>query len=189
MKAIAFAALSLVVTVALIGCDNDESPKAKLPPISQAAINLPEGFIAREALPGAQGVTAVKSSAKDGDTVVVAGKVAGSEEPLAKNRAMMTILDPSIPTCDAMPGDACKTPWDACCEPHEKVAANSATVQLVGADGKPRGGSLEGIANLKPLSRVTVSGIARRPAGGDSLVIEAKSIHVDPPTPTTKPAK
>ena len=178
MKAIAFAVLSLVVTVALIGCDSDESPSVKPPPISQAAINLPEGFVAREALAGAQGVTAVKSGAKDGDTVVVAGKVGGSEEPLAKNRAMMTILDPSVTTCDTMPGDTCKTPWDACCETSDKIAANSATVQVVDASGKPLATTLENVAGLKPLSQVTVSGVARRAPGSDVLIVEAKQIHV-----------
>ena len=97
----------------------------------------------------------MQKTAKDGDAVVIRGKVGGGEEPMAKNRAMMTILDPSVQTCDTMPGDTCKTPWDACCESTEKIAANSATVQVVDANGKPLAATLENVAGLKPLSKVT----------------------------------
>jgi hypothetical protein len=79
-----------------------------------------------------------------------------------------------------MPGDACKTPWDACCEPSEKIAANSATVQVVDDKGKLLAATLENVAGLKPLSKVTVAGVARRPAGSDVLIVEANKIHVTP---------
>ena len=174
----------LVVAAVIAGCNNDEESAA--PAAATAAATaassaaLPANLVVTEAPANAQDLAAVRNDAKDGDAVVIRGKIGGREEPIAKNRAIMTVLDPSITTCDTMPGDACKTPWDACCEPSEKIAANSATVQVVDAQGKPLAARLESVAGLKPLSTVTVSGIARRPAGSDVLIIEANKIHVTP---------
>ena len=181
-----FAAITLVSVVAavlvVVGCRREEeievAPATTSP--SAAAASLPAGLVVTEAPANAQDLTAVKKDAKDGDAVVIRGKIGGREEPIAKNRAIMTVLDPSIPTCDTLPGDTCKTPWDACCEPSEKIAANSATVQVVDASGKPLAANLESIAGLKPLSKVTIAGVAKRAAGSDALIIEAKQIHVTP---------
>ena len=179
-KTFAFATVSLALILAVVGCGDDEQ-QAAAPGASAAPVTaLPAGLIVTEVPAAAQDVTAVKRDAKDGDAVVIRGKVGGAEEPMAKNRAIMTVLDPSVPTCDTMPGETCKTPWDACCEPSDKIAANSATVQVVDASGKPLAATLENVAGLKPLSKVTVSGVARRPAGSDVLIVEANKIHVTP---------
>jgi hypothetical protein len=182
MKAIAITAVSLAAILIIAGCGNDDQAAAPAAANASAApaAALPANLVVTEAPAGAQDVTAVKKTAKDGDAVVIRGKIGGGPEPMAKNRALMTILDPSIATCDTMPGDACTTPWDACCEASDKIAANSATVQVVDAKGKPLAATLENLAGLKPLSKVTVAGVARRPAGSDSMIVEAKAIHVTP---------
>jgi hypothetical protein len=173
----------VVVTVAAMlvvvaGCNNEE--QASAPATAAPTATLPAGLVVAEAPADAQDVTAAKTAAKDGDSVVIRGKIGGREEPIAKNRAIMTVVDASLATCDTMPADSCKTPWDACCEPAEKIAANSATVQVVDANGRPLAASLESIAGLKPLSKVTVSGVARRPAGSETLIVEARQIHIVP---------
>jgi hypothetical protein len=178
-----FAVLGFAVISAVAGCDAQEetlAPASGTVSSAAAPAALPASLVVTEAPANAQDIVAVKKNAKDGDAVVIRGKIGGREEPIAKNRAIMTVLDPSVTTCDAMPGDACKTPWDACCEPSEKIAANSATVQVVDANGKPLAATLESIAGLKPLSQVTISGVARRPAGSDVLIVEANKIHVTP---------
>jgi hypothetical protein len=180
---IAIVAFSLAAVAVVAGCDAREdqsTTSASSTTSATAGAALPAGLVVTEAPAGAQEIAAVKKDAKDGDAIVIRGKVGGREEPIAKNRAIITLLDPAVTTCDTMPGDACKTPWDACCEPSEKIAANSATVQVVDAGGRPLAASLEGVAGLKPLSNVTVSGIARRAAGSDVLIVEAKQIHVTP---------
>jgi hypothetical protein len=122
----------------------------------------------------------VKKSAKDGQTVTIRGRVAGQVEPLAKNRALMTLLDSSVKTCDTIPGDTCKTPWDACCEPADALAAHSATVQVVGTDGRPIKATLAGVGGIQPLKQVVVSGKAKRAEGADALIVEATQIYVTP---------
>src|SRR5688500_4925441 len=175
--------ISAAAILVVVGCRREEeidATPATTSPSAAGVAPLPAGLLVTEAPANAQDVTAVRKDAKDGDAVVIRGKIGGREEPIAKNRAIMTILDPSVTTCDTMPGDACKTPWDACCEPSEKIAANSATVQVVDAQGKPLAANLESITGLKPLSKVTVAGVARRPAGSDVLIVEANKIHVTP---------
>ncbi len=182
-KLAAITLISATAMFAVVGCRREEeieAAPAATSPSAAAASSLPAGLVATEAPAGAKDVTAVKKDAKDGDAVVIRGTIGGREEPIAKGRAIMTVLDPSVTTCDTMPGDACKTPWDACCEPSEKIAANSATVQVVDATGKPLAANLESIAGLKPLSKVTVSGTAKRAPGSDVLIVEAKQIHVTP---------
>jgi hypothetical protein len=178
------AMLSVVAAaVVIVGCDNEHksaSPSASTTAPAAAAASLPAGMIVAEAPAGAQDLDAAKKSAKDGDAVVVNAWVGGADQPMAKNRAIMTVADKSLPSCDKTPMDTCKTPWDSCCEATEIRTAKTATVQVVDASGKPLAGTLENVAGLKPLSKVTVTGIARRPAGSDSLIIEAKSIHVTP---------
>jgi hypothetical protein len=183
-----FALISLAAATLLIvaGCkddhdhDHDHGAAPAATASSGPSASLPPGLVVTDAPGGAQDVTAARKTVKDGDAVVIRGKIGGSTEPMARNRAIMTVLDPSVTTCDTMPGETCKTPWDACCEPTEKIAANSATVQVVDAAGKPLAGTLENVAGLKPLSKVTVAGTARRPAGSDTLIIEANKIHVTP---------
>jgi hypothetical protein len=76
--------------------------------------------------------------------------------------------------------DTCKTPWDSCCEPAEVRTAKSATVQVVGADGKPLKAGLKGVGGLAPLKHVVVAGIARHAPGSDVLLVEANQIYVAP---------
>jgi hypothetical protein len=179
---IAFALLSVAVGLVIVGCDNQKKATSSASPASapSAKASLPDGTIVAEAPASAQDLDAVKKNAKDGDAVVVNAWVGGADQPLAKNRAIMTVADKSLPSCDKSAMKECKTPWDSCCETTEIRTAKTATVQVVDASGKPLPGTLESVAGLKPLSQVTVAGIARRPAGSDSLIIEAKSIHVTP---------
>src|SRR4051794_39087610 len=58
---------------------------------------------------GAKGVIEVRKSAKDGDEVVVVGRVGGSVRPFTEGRSSFLIMDPSLP-----PTETCSTPWDYC---------------------------------------------------------------------------
>jgi hypothetical protein len=121
----------------------------------------------------------VKAGVKDGDEVVVRGMVGGREDPVAAGEATVTLLDAATVTCDkmGMDKDACKTPWDACCD--KDLPAKIATVQVLGADGKPLKASLAS-AGVQPMKQLVVAGKARVPADGKGLVIEASKIHVVP---------
>jgi hypothetical protein len=177
MKRLAIISVPGILAIALfaaVGCDRDATV-SKTQEAAGTPAALPPGMIVSTAPADAKGVVELKGSAKDGDEVVVRGIVGGTEDPVAANQAMVTLVDAGVTTCDKMEGDSCKTPWDACCE--KDLPAKIATVQVVGADGKPLKGSLAA-AGVKPLKQLVVAGKARVPADGKALVIEATKIHV-----------
>ena len=150
-------------------------------PAASPADTLPANLIASAQPTGeAQDVVTARKTAKDGEPITLRGTVAGSADPLADNRAMLTLLDSSIKTCNELPDDSCKTPWDACCEPANVLAASTASVQVTGADGKPLKTTLEGVGGIKPLSKLVVAGTARKPADGETLQVDATQIFVVP---------
>jgi hypothetical protein len=177
MKRVAIVSAVGLLAIALfaaVGCDRDAAV-SETQEAAAARAALPAGMIVSTAPENAKGVVELKGSAKDGDEVVMRGIVGGSEDPVAANQAIVTLVDTGVTTCDKMEGDTCKTPWDACCE--KDLPAKTATVQVVGPDGKPLKGSLAA-AGVKPLKQLVVAGKARVPADGKALVIEATKIHV-----------
>ena len=122
MKSLLMLSMSLLM-LTVVGCEAKTSePATKAEP-------LPANLFVTVAPDGAVDVVAAKSSAADGQPIVIKGVVAGQKEPLAANRAIMTIADLALPTCDKSPMDKCATPWDACCEPTSEIAAKTISVQ------------------------------------------------------------
>src|SRR5690348_5140480 len=101
------------IAVGVIGCGNSTKETAATKnETAQAADVLPASLIATTQPSGTpQDVVAAKKSAKDGQPVVVRGRIGAQKEPLAAGRAIMTIADVSMPTCDKTPMDKCPTPW------------------------------------------------------------------------------
>ena len=166
-----------VVAVSLlliIGCDN----RSAVTDSNKANDALPAGLILNQAPPAAIDVTTAKQSAKDGDTVVIKGRIGGRVEPIAPNRAILNITDLSLLTCDKSPMPNCATPWDNCCDPPDKIAAASATVQVVDASGQPLKATLKGVGGIEPMMQITARGTVRRIPGSDVIVIDATGIHV-----------
>src|SRR5688572_703401 len=173
-------ALAVASVGVVVGCDSDEAPTTPTPaqPTAESAAALPSNLFLTKAPDGAIELAAAKKSAKPGDEVIVRGRVAGQMEPLAPNRAILTLLDGSVKTCEQVPGDGCKTPWDACCEPRESLQANTATIQIVDADGKPLKTTLRGAHGIEPLKEVTVVGKVKDSGGANTLVIDATGLYV-----------
>jgi hypothetical protein len=175
--------VAAALTVGLVlaaGCDKPQAAAPGGPAAAASAAGqavTPAGFVLDKAPDGVKDVAAVKAAGvKDGDTVIVRGVVGGSEKPFVGTRAVVQIIDPGVQTCDKMPGENCKTPWDACCN-QDDAKAKGATVQVVDAAGNPLKGTLEGVGGLKPLAEVVVRGKARM-EGGKVLVVDADAIYV-----------
>ncbi len=152
----------------LAACSNEQPPAA-------AAPESPAWLLA-SAPADARTVAEVKPDASEGDTVTVRGRIGGRAQPITPGAPVFIIMDPAIPSCDQIPDDPCPTPWDYCCEPRESLAANSATVQLVDAQGNPIQTDLAA-AGLQPLDEVVVTGtVAPRP-NPQVLTIRATAIH------------
>jgi hypothetical protein len=182
MKTLMILSAVLFAAAVVVGCDVKTTTVSKTETSETVATDaIPTSLIATtQPTAAAQDVAAAKKSLKDGDAVVVRGRVGGQKDPLADNRAIMTIADLSLPTCDKTPMDTCETPWDSCCQPAEELKAKSASVQVVGADGKPLKAGLKGAGGLAPGKEVVVAGTAKIPPGSDALVIVANQIYVKP---------
>ena len=124
----------------------------------------------------AQGVKAVKDSAEEGDTVAVRGIIGGRTDALSKDSAFFVMVDPGLHNECVGEDDHCATPWDYCCAVPEDIQTNSATVQLVDAEGNPLEFDLSG-QGISPLDEVVVVGtVAARPTP-QVLTIRATGLH------------
>jgi hypothetical protein len=172
MNRIAILALAGLAPFALTACDKP-APSANAVP---NAHREPVAWLLTDAPADAVTVADIKPTTTEGDTVVLRGRIGGRKEPINPGAGVFVVVDPSVPSCDQIPGDNCPTPWDYCCEPRESLVANSATVQLVDADGNSIQADLTA-AGLKPLDEVVIVGtIAARPSE-QVLIIRATAIH------------
>jgi len=167
-----------IVTLLLAGCDRrTETEGSKGSAAGGDA--LPAGLALTEPPAGVKDVAAVRAEAKAGDEVVLRGRVGGSLSPFVEGRASFQLVDASLKACgEGTPMDNCKTPWDYCCDDPKDLAAHSASVQVVGPDGRPLRAGLQGFAGLKPLSTVTVKGVVAKPSSSGALVVNATGIYV-----------
>jgi hypothetical protein len=172
-----------MVIVGVVACDqsDERASSAQTTDVPAASAALPADLVL-PAPPAAapSDVATVRDSVKAGDTVVVRGVVGGRVEPISPNRAIFTLLDSSIETCDKMKDYACDTPWDACCEPADVIAANSLTVQVVDAEGNPLKAGLSGVGNLAPLKQVTVVGTFKPSPDGAAATVNATGLIAAP---------
>ena len=166
----------------IVGCDEQTPTPAQTETKPQApTVSLPDDLLAKAPLSGALGVVAARKNVKPGSDIVVTGYIGGREEPLVEGRAIFTLADADAVTrCDAIPGDGCETPWDACCVSPEIIKASSASVQVVDADGMVLKHTLAGLGGIKPGSTVTVQGKIAASSTAAALIVNAEKIHVTP---------
>jgi hypothetical protein len=120
-------------------------------------------------------------NAKAGDAIVIRGRIGGSaEESFLPDRAIFTIVDEVLPTCDKREGDACPKPWDYCCEPKDKLAAHMATITVHDpATGKTLKSPLKGQAKLNVLNTVVIQGKVDERPSPNALTVIATGIFVE----------
>ena len=121
-------------------------------------------------------VSQARESAKPGGAIVVSGRIGASHKPFGGGFATLVLGDESLQYCNEIPGDACETPWDACCEDRPKIIANRASVQLL-ADGFPIAESLRGAGGLTELDQIVVVGFVDLSSTSDNLIINASGIY------------
>jgi hypothetical protein len=123
---------------------------------------------------GAKGVKDVREGAKDGDEVVVIGRVGGAKNPIVKDHASFTIVDPSLTPCSEKEGDNCPTPWDYCCNTREDLARATLMVKFVDERGKTLAKDAQSLLGIQPLQTVVVQGHAQRDGDGNLTVVADK---------------
>lgn len=120
----------------------------------------------------------IRTTAKPGDEITISGRIMGSEKPFVEGRAAFILGDPEVLTpCNENPDDKCSTPWDACCDSPEDKKRGTATIQIVGADGRVLKESVEGVGGLENLATVTVTGKVAEGSSADVLIVSAEAIR------------
>ena len=100
-------------------------------------------------------------------------------EPLSEDFAGFVLADEVIEFCDEMAEKGhCPTPWDACCEDPDKIAASRAFVQFVDEDGMPLPVSLREAIGLKENDSVIVRGTLSPDSTQDNRIIIAEGIAI-----------
>lgn len=163
----------------LASCKEKEAAKAGSTPAAAATAPSAELSKVLASAPSgeAKAIHLVRASAKPGDEITISGKIMGSDSPFVSGRAAFVLGDPELLTpCNEMPGDECETPWDVCCEPSDEKKAGTATIQIVGADGRVLKENLEGAGRLAKLAKVTVTGKVAEGSTADALVVNATAI-------------
>jgi hypothetical protein len=162
----------LSLTTALAGCGGNSTP-AESASAETSSITTP--WLLADPPAGAVPVVQARATAREGDQVVVRGRIGGRSDPMSHDVAVFIMMDPVLPSCRDR-GDACQKPWDYCCETPETITANSATVQLVDDANAPIAIDLTG-HGFEPLDEIVVVGtVAPRPTEA-VLIIHARKIH------------
>lgn len=166
-------------TALLVSCKEKEAAKAESSPAASAALPSAELSKVLAASPSgkAGAIHLVRAGAKPGDQITISDKIMGAESPFVSGRAAFILGDPGLLTpCNEIPGDTCGTPWDVCCETSEEKKAGTATIQIVGSDGRVLKEDLEGKGGLEKLAEVTVTGKVAEGSTADALVVNATAI-------------
>jgi hypothetical protein len=162
----------LVLALLVVGC-GQKTPEqaATVPPPPQFVNVAPEG--AATPIPEARKL-------EPGTDVVLTGRVMGIREPFVADRALFVLGDnDTITPCSEMgDDDHCAIPWDACCDPVAVRAAGTASIQLMGDNGKVLPIGLKGVNGLKELSKVTVAGTVAPGSTADAFVVIASAVFV-----------
>ena len=155
---------SLLLSSVVALADDAEAPSEK-------------GYLLKEEPKEAKAVIKVRKDAKNGDEVVVVGRIGGRANPWVKGAAAFSIVDEAVKSCDQIPGDNCPTPWDYCCE--VGLPQKTMFVTFVDEAGKVVRKDARQLLKVKELQTVVVKGKVKRDKA-DNVSIQATNLYVRP---------
>ena len=169
---------TILLAAALLAACGEKQPAAETPVPTGPSSTL-TAVIDATASGDAKAIHALRQTAKPGDAVTVSGRVMGNARPFVEGRAAFILGDPEILTsCDENPDDACETPWDTCCDSPEDKKRGTATIQVIGEDGRVLKEGIEGVGGIDKLATLTVSGTVAEGSSPELLVINANAIDI-----------
>lgn len=86
----------------LAGCGRNRLPPGNTARPDEMKVD-PARYLAKTEPGGAKDVIATRKDAKDGDAVVIVGRIGGSKKPVSEDRAVFTLVDLSLKSCDSDP--------------------------------------------------------------------------------------
>ena len=174
MRAINSIAIACMMPTLLTGCGSssaDVSPQV-VTPVSIDG----EKFVLADEPDGAIGVIAARESAKNGDPVVVVGRIGGAANPWIDGRAAFMLLDASMLVVadgtESAEGEIC---MDDCCATDR--AASTTLVKFVDESGGVVPADARQLFGVTANDMVVVRGKAKKDDNGNFVVL-AEGLHV-----------
>lgn len=173
---------ALFAALAVFGCNRETAPargdSVAAPPAAIPQEALDKGrFLLTTEPAGAKGIRAARKDAKDGDDVVIVGRIGGERQPWVEGRAAFRVVDAAFTPCNEKGDDGCKTPWDYCCDDSDELHQGMATVKVVDGEGKTVPVDARKLLDVKELQTVVVKGKAKRDEQGN-LTVLASGLYV-----------
>jgi hypothetical protein len=137
-----------------------------------------KGYLLKEEPKNAKGVVKLRKDAKNGEEVVVVGRIGGRVNPWIKGAAAFSIVDEAVKSCDQIEGDNCPTPWDYCCE--AGLPQKTVFVTFVDGAGKIVKKDARQLLKVRELQTVVVKGKVKRDKK-DNVSIQATKVYVRTP--------
>lgn len=181
-KKMSVLAATVMTTILMVGCGQPAAKPTTAATTSSAPKIDGTKFVLAEEPADAKTVLEVREAAKDGDDVVIVGRIGGDREPWVTDRASFLIVDPTLVPCNERKGDNCPTPWDYCCD-SDVLARSKATIKFVDDSGKTLANDARQLLNVKELQTVVVKGQAKRDEAGN-LTVFASGLFVRPASET-----
>jgi hypothetical protein len=164
MRLVAFLSV-LSLSAAFVGCGGSPGPAASSGPSAEGA-----KYVLAAEPADAKGVKALKADVKDGDDVVIEGRIGGDVKPWIENQAAFLVVDKSLKPCNEIPGDSCETPWDYCCDT-DQLPSCKALVKIVDENGKAIATDARKLLGVKELQTVVIRGKAKKDEAGNLTVL------------------
>ncbi len=183
MKTDWFRSVMALAIVMMVGCGQAPAPSV---PVSTVASKAGAKYLLAAEPQAAKSILQVREESKQGDEVVLVGRIGGDVNPWVEGRAAFSLVDLSAKACSDIAGDSCPTPWDYCCET-DKLVKGKTLIKLVGDDGQPVATDARELLGVKELDTLVVQGKAQRDASGN-LTILASKIFVRPAGASTPAA-
>ena len=173
---------TIVLSAALLGCDGkttEQNAPSTESTTTQAPTGIPAETYLTERPADVLDLVEIKKNAKAGDAVVFLARVGGRVKPFAEKQAIFVAADPSLKSCKLMSTeDYCTMPWDYCCTSREDLRMGTATIRILGADGRPLATSAQGAGGLEPLKFIVVEGTVSDRNDEGLFVVDADRIWV-----------
>jgi len=164
----------LAAAMLTLGCSQGQDSQSTSP----GTVPSDEKYLLASEPQGAQGVIHVRENAQDEQTVIVVGRIGGSENPWVERRAAFSIVDLSLQACSDKEGDECETPWDYCCET-DLLPKATVLVKVVDDSGNLVAMDARELLLAKELQTVVVAGEAKRDEAGN-LTVLASGVYRKP---------
>lgn len=159
--------LAILLLTTLAGCTKD--------PTTNSSIDGSLYQLTAEPT-GAMQILELRTTATDDDAVVVVGRIGGTQ-PWVEGLSVFTLVDSSLPSCNEIAGDDCKTPWDYCCEP--QLDTKQTLIKIVNQQGQPLEVGAQELLQLKELQTVVVQGKVKLDTSGNMSIL-ASGVYIRP---------